>query len=196
MRARIPAMARQIDAAAERQLIVDNDDLLMMASADGMVIVEPESHAARHPPSQPPARERIAFERVERAVVPRQDVTPKVRASPRDIRQQLIEPRRRLRFVWRLRARQQIGVGGDVPAQAEHALARVEQRPPDKTEIVGGVLNAVKPRRAVDAPAVPARLDDHSAGLNRRKAWLIATASVNGTTMNSASMSAGNAYQA
>ena len=106
MRPRIPAVPRQIDAAAERQLIIDNDNLLMMGSADGMVIVEPESHAARHPPSQPPARIRIAFERVERAIIPRQDVTPKVRASPRDILQQFIKSRRRLRFVCRFHARQ------------------------------------------------------------------------------------------
>ena len=45
MRARVPAMAGQIDAAAERQLIVDHDDLLMVAGADGMTIVEPESDA-------------------------------------------------------------------------------------------------------------------------------------------------------
>ena len=42
MGARVPAMARQIDAAAERQLIVDHDNLLMVGAADGMMIVESE----------------------------------------------------------------------------------------------------------------------------------------------------------
>ena len=87
-------MARQVDAAAERQLVVDDDDLLMMRGADGMVVVEAEADASRHAPAQAPARERIALERVERAVVPRQDVAPQVRAPLRDEGQQLVEPRR------------------------------------------------------------------------------------------------------
>ena len=193
-------MARQIDAAAERQLIVDHDNLLMMGGADGMVIVKSESNAARHPPSEPPSRQRIALERVECAVVPRQDVAPKLWASSCDKRQQLVEPRRRVR---RRDAGVQIDVGRDVPAQTEHGLAGAEQGLPDQAEVVGSILNAVKAGRALDAPAVLSRLDDsvwrvcdvafntrggadHSAGLNRRNARLISNASVSGTTTNSA----------
>jgi hypothetical protein len=77
-------MARQIDAPAERQLIVDHDNLLVMGGADGMVIVKSEPNAVRHPPPQSPSRQGIALERVECAVVPRQDVAPKLWASPRD----------------------------------------------------------------------------------------------------------------
>ena len=72
-------MAGQIDAAAERQLIVDDDDLLVMAGADGMMVVEAEAHAARRAPTEPPARQRFALERVERAVIPHQDVDTQLR---------------------------------------------------------------------------------------------------------------------
>ena len=96
VRARVPAMAGQIDAAAERELVVDDDDLLMVRAADGMAIVEAEPDAARHPPAEPPSRERIALERVERAVVPGQDVAAQVRAPAGDEREQLVEPRRRV----------------------------------------------------------------------------------------------------
>ena len=157
MGARVPAMARQIDAAAERQLIVDHDNLLMVGAADGMMIVEPETNASRHPPSEPPSRQRIALERVERAVVPRQDVAAKVRASSCDMREQLVEPRRRVR---RRAARVQIDVRRDIPAQTEHGLAGAEQGLPDQAEVVGRVLNAIETGRALDAPAVSAGLDD------------------------------------
>ena len=132
MRARVPAMARQIDAAAERQLIVDHDHLLVMAGADGMTVVKPEPHASRHSPSEPPSRERIALERVERSVVPRQDVATKVRATSCDIREQLVEPRRRVRRLGG-DAREQIDVGHDVPAQNEDRCGapRAEPAGPD-----------------------------------------------------------------
>ena len=87
-------MAGQIDAAAERELIVDDDDLLMMRAADGMTIVEAESHVRVHPPAQPPSRQRVALERVERGVVPDQDVAAKLRPLSRDEREQLVESRR------------------------------------------------------------------------------------------------------
>ena len=42
-------------------------------------------------------------------------------------------------------------------------FARREQRLPDQPEVVGGVLDAVELVRALDPPAVPARLDDRLA---------------------------------
>ena len=89
-------MAGQIDAAAERQLVVRDDDLLMVRPAEGMAIVELEADAARHPPAKPPSRERIALERVERSVIPDEDVATKLRAAPDHEREQLVEPGRRV----------------------------------------------------------------------------------------------------
>ena len=97
MRARVPSVAGQIDAAAERELIVNDHDLLMVAAADRMAVVEAESHAARHSPAESPSRERIALERVEGPVVPDQDVAAKTWTPSRDEGQQLVEASRRLR---------------------------------------------------------------------------------------------------
>ena len=55
MSGRVPAMARQIDAAAERQLVVHDDDFLMVGAAYGMAVVETESDVSRHSPSEPPS---------------------------------------------------------------------------------------------------------------------------------------------
>ena len=186
VRARVPAMARQIDAAAERQLIVDDDDLLMVQAPTGWRSSKPNRTRSRHAPAEPPSRERIALERVEGAVVPRQDVATKCRPPSCDICEQLVEPRWRGRpSGWR-DARQQIGVGVDIPAENEHRAAGVQQRPPHQPEIVGGILNAVEAVRALDSPAVSSWLDDRvdrrSCG---RSARLISHASVSGTATNS-----------
>ena len=84
-------MTGEIDAATECELIVNNDDLLMMRAANGVTIVEPESHVAMRTPAQLPSRPWVALERVKRGVVPDQDVAAKLRPLSRDERQQFIE---------------------------------------------------------------------------------------------------------
>ena len=153
------------------------------------MIVEPESDASRHAPSEPPSRERIAFERVERAVVPRQDVAPELRTAADDIRHQLVQARRRLGRIRPCRIRHQVGMSRNIPTQAEHALAGVQQRPSGQAKVICRVLDAVEALSALHAPAISARLNDQSAGLVRRKAWLIAMAIVSGTRTNSAAPS-------
>src|SRR4029078_12272761 len=56
MRARVPSTAREVDAATERELIVDDDNLLVMRAADGMTIVKSEAHVAMCAPAQLPSR--------------------------------------------------------------------------------------------------------------------------------------------
>jgi hypothetical protein len=48
-------MARQIDAATERELIVNDDDLLVMRPTHGMTIVKAKSHVTMRPPAQLPS---------------------------------------------------------------------------------------------------------------------------------------------
>jgi len=50
--AAVPAAAGEIETAAERQLAVDDHDLLVLGGTDGIVIVI----AHTHPPSRPPAK--------------------------------------------------------------------------------------------------------------------------------------------
>ena len=198
-------MAGQVDAAAEGKLIVHDDDLLMVRTADGMTIVEAEMDAAMSAPPQAPSGPRVALERVERRVVPDQDVAMQAWLLAGDEPEQLVESRRfrlrlRLRrdFV-RTRRGQQIHAREDVPAEDEHRAASAEQRLPDQPEIVGAVLHAVELVGALDAPAVLPRLDDGirgcvsadptrdslHAGLVRRRARLISQARVSGTLTNS-----------
>ena len=84
-------MTGEIDATTKGELIVNDDDLLMMRAANGVTIVEPESHVAMRTPAQLPSRPRVALERVERGVVPDQDVAAKLRPPSRDERQQFVE---------------------------------------------------------------------------------------------------------
>src|SRR5687768_15806190 len=93
MRARVPSMTGEIDATRKGELIVNNDDLLMMRAADRVTIVKAEPHVAMCAPAQLPPRPRVALERVERGVIPDQDVAAQLRPPSRDERQQFIEPR-------------------------------------------------------------------------------------------------------
>jgi hypothetical protein len=43
-------------------------------------------------------------------------------------------------------------------------VTSAQDRLPDKAEMIGSVLNAIKAIGALDAPAVPARLDDSVRG--------------------------------
>ena len=155
----VPPMPGQVDAAAERQGVVDDDDLLVMGAADRMVVVEAESHLSGHPPAEPPSRQRIAFERVERRVIPDEDVAAQLRALSHDEGEQFVEAG--WRGVWWLRLiGQEIEVGLDVPPDDEDRMARLQQRLPRPPEVVGRVLHAAEAIGALHAPAVVAGARD------------------------------------
>ena len=122
-----------------------------------MMVVEAEVYVSRHPPSEPPAGERIALECVERAVVPRQDVGLQTRPALGDVRQQLVEARRRAVVG---AARQQVRVGGGIPTEREDRPPRRQHRLPREPEVVGRVLDAVEAVCLLDAPAVPSRFEN------------------------------------
>ncbi len=193
MVARVPPVSRQIDAAAKRQLIVNHDDLLVMARADWMVIIESEADPAWHTPSHPPARQRFTLERVERTVVPDQDVDTQVWTPLRDEGEQRIEPGRRAVIAepWR-----EVDRRGHIPTEDEHRVARCEQRLSHQLKIMSRILDTVEAVRAVEPPAVPSgirhalRGTTHSAGLARRRVRLMNHANVSGTTTNTAAVSA------
>src|SRR5262245_22389100 len=106
MCAGVPPMTSEVDPATERELVVDHDDFLMVRAAERDAIVETELHAAGCAPPELPSREGIAFERVERRVVPDQDVAAQMGPPSRDEPQQVIEScggvrhRRRVRLPW------------------------------------------------------------------------------------------------
>ena len=157
MRGRVPPMPCQIDAAAERQHIVDDNDLLVMGPADWMTIVECEAHLLRHLPHPSPRRQRLALERVQLRIVPREHVTGELWTAADHPFQQLVEARR---GAVGCSARNEIERGLNIPAENEDRLARVQERVPDEAEIVGGVLNAGEAVGPIDAPTGVVRLKD------------------------------------
>ena len=164
----VPAMPGQVDAAAERHRVVDDDDLLVVRAADRVMVVEAEAHLARHAPAQSPPRQRIALEGVERRVIPDQHVAAELRTPAHDEGEQRVESSRRIGHR-RVGAGQQIEVGLDVPADDEDRVARPQQRLARPAEVVGRVLDAAKAIGPIDAPAVVARLHDRRARRSRSR---------------------------
>ena len=70
----VPAAHGQVDAAAIRDVVVDDDELLVMRRADGQVTVEQDLDALRFARAEDPARKELAVHRVEDRVVPQQDL--------------------------------------------------------------------------------------------------------------------------
>src|SRR5690606_12050947 len=61
----VPAAERDVDAAAKRDLIIDDDDFLMMARAEGDCVVGAIVDIRWGPHAPFPARKRLAFRREE-----------------------------------------------------------------------------------------------------------------------------------
>ena len=114
-------MSGQIDATAEGELVVDYDDLLVVGPADRNAIVEPEPDASRRPPTKLPSRERVALQRVERGVVPDEDVAAQVRASACD---EASSSSSCVGASDAVGARQEIDSRKDVPTQDEDSVTR------------------------------------------------------------------------
>ena len=152
-------MPGQVDAATERQRVVDDDDLLVVRAADRVMVVEAEAHLARHAPAQSPPRQRIPLEGVERGVIPDEHVAAKLRTPAHDEGEQRVQSSRWTRHR-RIGARQQIEIGLDVPPDDEDRVARPEQRLARPPEVVGRVLDAAKAIGPIHAPAVVARVHD------------------------------------
>ena len=159
MVARVPTVSRQIDAAAKGQLIVNHHDLLVMAGAYWMVIIEFEADAAWHTPSHPPPRQRLTLEREQRAVVPDQDVTQ----APRT------------RFAMKaISASSRVGASSlsprevdgryDIPTEDGQQRRALRAAPVSPAENSQPHPDTVKAVRAVEPPAVPSWLDDRPPG--------------------------------
>ena len=160
MLAGVPSMSGEIDPAAERELVVDHDHLLMVRAAQRVAGVEGEVQVPRHPPPEPQPGERIAFERVHGRIVPGQQIDLQQRRPPGDVPQQR---RKHGRTVGGCFSRQQIGIGHGVPAEDEHRVPRAEHGFAHQPEIIRRILDAVEPVRTIHAPAVHAGLRDEGA---------------------------------
>src|SRR3546814_5220734 len=70
----VPARRPGVDPAAQRKMIVEHRDLLMMAASDGMRAVEPKADRARHFPAQQHRDDARHDELLQSPEIPAQDV--------------------------------------------------------------------------------------------------------------------------
>ena len=74
-------MARQIDAATERELVVNHDDLLVMRAAGRMRVVVAKADPAVRLPRQAVQRRPLAVEPEDHRVIPDQNVDLQLAAA-------------------------------------------------------------------------------------------------------------------
>ena len=148
---RIPAGMREIEAADERDGIVDDDDLLVVRRADRMLAVEPELEPAVRLPVELEHGQPLALERIHHREIPRQRVRAQTAARCRHCVQEVAE-RLRKAVVRAFGDEPQPAV--DVPADDEDRMARGGDRPAHRAEIRIGVDQHGQPMRTLDAPAV------------------------------------------
>ncbi len=151
VRGRIPAFARQVEPADEREPVVDHDELLVMRRAARMRVVEPEADAAVRTPRGAIDGGPVALQRVDHREVPREHVDAQVVPRGRERAQECGE-----------RVGQAVaGVGGrqmhlavDVPADDEDGVARSPQRGAQRREICVAVHQHREAVRIADRVAV------------------------------------------
>ncbi len=151
MRGRVPAGARQVEPADEREPVVDHDELLVMRRAARMRIVEPEPDAAMRAPAGPIHGRPVALQRVDHREVPREHVDAQIVAGGRE---RVQEGRERV-------GQRVVGAAGrephpavHVPADDEHRVARAQQRGAQRREVRIAVDQHREAVRAADRVAV------------------------------------------
>jgi hypothetical protein len=148
---RVPAAQREIHAAAERDLVVDHDGLLVVRGAERQMTVEQDVDAARLPPAEHPLREELALRGVEHGVIPQQDADAELPAPAQQPTQQLAELDRR---AIRSRARaDQLRAAVDFPAEDVDRALGFQQGRAQRAEMVGRVDERRRARRLRATPA-------------------------------------------
>ncbi len=80
----IPATDRNVEAAAEGETVVDDDDFLVMGSAEWNFIIEAEIDVARRVPAERHGGQQLALHRVDDRIVPEEELYLEVRVLPRE----------------------------------------------------------------------------------------------------------------
>ena len=81
MLAGVPTTDRHVETTAERDRVVDHNQLLVMCGARRKVIAKAEAQSLRRTPLQPGDRNRVPLQRIKHRIVPKQNVDHKVRLS-------------------------------------------------------------------------------------------------------------------
>ena len=151
--ARIPAVGRHVDAAAEGQLVVDHHDLLVVRGTRRMGAVELEMDAPARHPVENGQRRRAAPDGHQRADVPFEHMDL-------DLRPVLVEPAQEgaelVRTLERFLLRLEGHAGVEVPADQIDAVPGRKDRLFRGDEIVGRIHDQREAIDMLDPPAVSA----------------------------------------
>jgi len=133
---RVPAACREIEAADERDRVIDHDDLLVMRRTERMAAVEAEVEARMAAPRAREERERLALERVDHRKIPGEDVDVQLRTTIEQAEQELAE-RVGQRAPPAVAA--EADAAADVPAEDEQRALRALGRVREGREVRGAV---------------------------------------------------------
>jgi hypothetical protein len=92
MRGRVPARTGQVDAAREREPVVDHDELLMMRRAERVLAIELECHVPVRAPAELVNRQPFAFECIQHREIPCEHVDAQVAPPLHQRAQKIGEP--------------------------------------------------------------------------------------------------------
>ncbi len=129
--ARVPAARRQIDAAAERDRVVDDHDLLMMRAAGRMRVVVAKADPAVRLPRQAIQRRPLAVEPEDHRVIPDQDVDLQLAAAAHQVVEKVAELQLAVLAVRAQQARAAV----EIPAGDQDRALRVARGLDERLEV-------------------------------------------------------------
>jgi hypothetical protein len=163
----VPTPAGEIEATGKRQPVVDDDDLLMMRTAQRTLIVHVETDAAMCLPVQAVDRQPLAMQRHQHREVPVEHVNPQAPVLPHQTVEECAQFRAG-RAGAGLTLGQQPQATVDVPGQDQHLTACEIEGVIERREVFGAVDQKGDLVGATDTPAVTARFEylvlSHRAG--------------------------------
>jgi hypothetical protein len=165
VRMRIPALAREVETSAKRELVVENRDFLVMRTAGRMRVVELEMHSAMRLPSPAELDERGHFpiRRVDHRKIPVEDVDLKPAFAPDEMIQKIAEDLRRFTAV-----EAQAGAAVEIPSEQNNRTFGALRRAHESAEVVFAVDDERCPVGAHHAAAISAGLEKAGTGHAQR----------------------------
>lgn len=152
----VPAVDGHVDTAAERERVVDHDNLLVMSGPDRVSSVDLEMQPAIRHPVHHEHRGHTAPDRREGPDVPLQQINLQIGTLPGQPDEESSQP---IRALERLLVRLELDPCVEVPADQDDAVPGLEHCRFGVAEVVGGVDDARQPIGVRDLPARVARCE-------------------------------------
>jgi hypothetical protein len=161
----VPARVAQVDPAGERDRVVRDHELLMVARAGGVLVVEHEVDALVRTPVELQPLHPLALEREHQAVVPGVQVELQLRPRGGGVLDQLEQAHRRA-HARRVLAAHERDEAVELPAGDQHVALRAQHGLVDRQVIVAGVDQHAAGADLGDVLAVAARFENRLHGLS------------------------------